>query len=75
MKHFGLLKPWAPTMSAGLCIKLDETFQPSISLHSRADGATHGVTGIAEHQGSVFVAARGGDIVVSIPLEDVGDEE
>ena len=23
VKHLGLLKPWAPTMSAGLCVKLD----------------------------------------------------
>jgi len=75
VKHFGVLKPWAPTMSAGLCIRLDDMFQPSISLHSRADGTTHGVTDIAEYQGSVYAAARGDDIVVSIPLEDVGDQE
>jgi len=75
VKHFGLLKPWAPTMSAGLCVRLDGAFQPSLSLHSRADGKTHGVTNIAEYQGSVFVASRGDDIVVSIPLEEVGDEE
>lgn len=75
IKHFGLLKPWAPTMSAGLCVKLDETFQPSLSLHSRADGITHGVTSLIEYQGSIFAAARGDDIVVSIPLEDLGDDE
>src|SRR5690606_35641995 len=26
VKHLGMLKPWAPTMSAGVCVKLDETF-------------------------------------------------
>ncbi|PCI05146.1 MAG: hypothetical protein COB78_00550 [Hyphomicrobiales bacterium] len=75
VKHFGLLKPWAPTMSAGLCVKLDSAFQPNLSLHSRADGTTHGVTDITEYKGSVYAAARGDNIVVSIPLKDVGDEE
>lgn len=75
VKHLGLLKPWAPTMSAGLCVKLDGAFQPRLSLHSRADGATHGVTGIVEHRGRVFAAAHGDGIVVSIALEDLGAEK
>jgi hypothetical protein len=68
VKHLGLLKPWAPTMSAGLCVKLDRTFQPHSSLQSRADGRTHGVTGAAEYRDHIFVAARGDGIVVSLPL-------
>jgi hypothetical protein len=68
VKHLGLLKPWAPTMSAGLCVKLDRAFQPRSSLQSRADGRTHGVTSVAEHRGSVHVAARGDGVVVSLPL-------
>ncbi len=75
VKHLGILKPWAPTISAGLCVKLDGAFQPRLSLHSRADGATHGVTGVAECRGRVFAAARGDGVVVSIPLEDLGGEE
>jgi hypothetical protein len=74
VKHLGLLKPWAPAMSAGLCVKLDGAFQPRLSLHSRADGATHGVTGIAEHRGHVFAAARGDGVVVSIALDELGGE-
>jgi len=73
VKQLGLLKPWAPTMSAGLCVKLDSDFQPQLSLHSRADGATHGVTGVVEHQGCVFAAARGDGVVVSIALADLGE--
>jgi hypothetical protein len=73
VKHLGLLKPWAPTMSAGLAVALDASFQPRLSLHSRADGATHGVTSVAEHRGHVFAAARGDGVVVSIPLKDLGD--
>jgi hypothetical protein len=75
VKHLGLLKPWAPTMSAGLCVKLDRAFQPRSSLQSRADGATHGVTAVAEHRGSVFVVARGDEVVVSLPLLDDGAGE
>jgi hypothetical protein len=74
VKHLGLLKPWAPTMSAGLCVKLDGRFQPHFSLHSRADGATHGVTSVAEQDGRIFAAARGDGVVVSIPLDELGDE-
>lgn len=72
VKHLGLLKPWAPTMSAGLCIRLDRAFQPRLSLHSRADGHVHGVTAVAEHAGRVHAAARGDGLVVAIPLDSLG---
>lgn len=72
VKHLGLLKPWAPTMSAGLCVKLDRGFQPRSSLQSRADGTTHGVTSLTEHRGNLFVAARGDGVVVSLPLSGAG---
>jgi hypothetical protein len=73
VKHLGLLKPWAPAMSAGLCVVLDRAFQPRLSLHSRADGATHGVTAVVEHRGRMFAAARGDGVVVSVPLDALGD--
>ncbi len=72
VKHLGMLKPWAPTMSAGLCVRLDAGFQPRSSLQSRADGRTHGVTSAVEHGGNLHVAARGDGVVVSIPLVDLG---
>lgn len=75
VKQLGLLKPWAPTMSAGLCIRLDIGFQPILSLHSRADGATHGVTSTTEYRGDVYAAARGEGVVVSVPMDDLGGEE
>lgn len=65
VKQLGLLKPWAPTLSAGLCVRLDRGFQPTASLHSRADGTTHGVTDMAEHQGRIFFAASGDGVVVA----------
>ena len=72
IKHLGMVKPWAPTMSAGLCVKLDRAFQPRFSLQSRADGRTHGVTSATEHEGRVFVAARGDGVVVALPLPTAG---
>lgn len=66
VKHLGLLKPWAPSLSIGLCVRLDRAFQPVTSLHSRADGHTHGVTSVVELDGTVFAAARGDDVVVAL---------
>ncbi|MGF7162479.1 hypothetical protein FHS85_004133 [Rhodoligotrophos appendicifer] len=75
VKHLGILKPWAPTMSAGLCVKLGSTFQPIMSLQSRADGATHGVTSALEHEGRLYVAARGDGVVALVDLNALGGEE
>jgi hypothetical protein len=75
VKHLGLLKPWAPAMSAGLCARLDAGFQPRLSLHSRADGSTHGVTSVIEHQGRVIAAACGDGVVVFLPLADLVTDE
>ncbi len=71
VKHLGIVKPWAPTMSAGLCVKLDRACQPRASLQSRADGQTHGVTSAVEQGGKLHVAASGDGVVVSLPLEAV----
>ena len=73
VKHLGLLKPWAPAMSAGLCVMLDQTFQPRFSLQSRADGGTHGVTAVVEFGEQIFAAAKGDGVVVALPLADVDD--
>lgn len=70
VKQLGRLKPWAPTFSAGLCIWLDEAFQPAASLHSRADGQTHGVTSVLEHDGQIYAAAKGDGTVIALPAEE-----
>lgn len=69
-KHLGMLKPWAPTRSYGLVARLDANFDPVASYHSRADGARHGVTSIAEVTESgtgstLFAACKGGGVVVA----------
>jgi hypothetical protein len=74
VKHLGILKPWAPAMSAGLCVRLDVGFQPTASLHSRADGHTHGITGVVERGETVYAAARGDGVVVALPRTSVGDD-
>lgn len=65
-KHLGVLKPWAPTRSYGLAVRLDAAFRPVDSYHSRADGRRHGITSIAETAGHILIASRGGDLVLEL---------
>ena len=66
VKQLGMLKPWAPTLSSGFCVRLDARFQPVASLHSRADGVAHGVTSVVRHGGQVWAAAKGDGVVVAV---------
>jgi hypothetical protein len=70
LKQMGVLKPWAPSRSYGLVVKLDPEFEPLMSFHSRADGSRHGTTSVLEHAGLLYVASRGGDVIVSLPPEE-----
>jgi hypothetical protein len=63
-KHFGQLKPWAPSRSYGLVVRLDKSFRPVTAYHSRADGRHHGVTKAVETPDGVLVASKGGDAVL-----------
>jgi hypothetical protein len=71
-KHLGMLKPWAPTRSYGLVIRLDEAFRPVMSFHSRADGTRHGVFTCVPYEGKVLAASKGGNAIVEI---DAGPHE
>ncbi|MEH6527188.1 MAG: hypothetical protein V7723_14020 [Sneathiella sp.] len=62
----GIIKPWAPPRSYGLVVRLDPEFEIVGSLHSRADGAVHGVTGVASGSGNVIAAAKGSEKVIYI---------
>ena len=64
--RLGIHKPWAPTRSYGLVVRLDDQFQPAWSAHSRADGIRHGITSIAELGGRAIVTARGSNELVAI---------
>jgi len=69
IKAMGILKPWAPTRSYGLLIKLDQGFSPIRSHHSRSDGRRHGITSAVELGGTIFVACKGGNEILSLPSD------
>ncbi|ESZ26578.1 hypothetical protein [Mesorhizobium sp. L2C067A000] len=60
IKQVGMKKPFSPPYSYGLVAKLDRHFQPVKSMHSRADGKRHGITGIASpNKHSLFILSAG----------------
>jgi hypothetical protein len=66
VRTMGVHKPWSPTRSYGLVVKLDAALQPVASYHSRANGRRHGVTSVAEAGGRVFAASKGGNAILDI---------
>ncbi len=73
VKTMGIHKPWSPTRSYGLVVKLDADLRPVASFHSRANGRRHGVTSVAEIAGRVLAAAKGGDVILDIgPADGTG---
>ncbi|MGI6850607.1 strictosidine synthase [Mesorhizobium sp. 1B3] len=65
-KHLGMLKPWAPTRSYGLVVRLDDAFRPVMSYHSRADGTRHGVFTCLPFEGRALAASKGGNAILEI---------
>ncbi|WP_298259406.1 SMP-30/gluconolactonase/LRE family protein [Bradyrhizobium sp.] len=59
VKALGIQKPWAPPRSYGFLVHLDGDGNATDSLHSRAGGRFHGVTGACDTQYGVVIAARG----------------
>ena len=68
LKQMGVLKPWAPTLSYGLVVGLDDAFIPQESFHSRAGGRRHGITGAVETDGRLILAGRGSNEILTIDL-------
>ncbi|WP_374651145.1 hypothetical protein [Dongia sp.] len=66
IKTMGIHKPWSPSRSYGLVARLDATFQPVASYHSRANGTRHGVTSVAEYGGYIWVGAKGGNALLTL---------
>jgi hypothetical protein len=56
VRHLGMVKPWAPTRSYGLIVRLDDEFNPRTSFHSRACASRHGITAVAELGDRVLAA-------------------
>ncbi len=66
IKTMGIHKPWSPSRSYGLVARLDADLRPVASYHSRANGARHGVTSVAEYGGYIWVGAKGGNALLSL---------
>jgi hypothetical protein len=66
VKHLGIHKPWGPTRSYGLVVKLDDHFRPVSSWHSRSDGIRHGITSALDWNGETIVASKGNGVIVSL---------
>ncbi|MDH7788534.1 hypothetical protein QBD01_004580 [Ochrobactrum sp. 19YEA23] len=75
IKTMGVHKPWAPSRSYGLVVRLDKQFQPVLSYHSRANGHRHGTCSAIEHNGRLLVASKGGDCVVDAGSVDHSHEK
>ncbi len=59
VKTMGIHKPWSPSRSYGLVVRLDAALQPVASFHSRANGRRHGITSVIEAGGQVLAASQG----------------
>jgi hypothetical protein len=64
--RLGIHKPWAPSRSYGLLLRLDESFQPIWSAHSRADGHRHGITSCVEIRDKLLIASKGRGEVLAL---------
>lgn len=67
VKVHGIFKPWAPTRSYGLAVRLDAELAPVASFHSRADGRRHGIVSVCEWGGEVVCASRGDGVLCALP--------
>jgi hypothetical protein len=67
VKTMGVHKPWSPSRSYGLVVRLDRNLQPVASFHSRANGRRHGITSAVEFAGVLVMAAKGGNALLALP--------
>ncbi|MGH6893928.1 MAG: hypothetical protein ACREEP_16915, partial [Dongiaceae bacterium] len=73
VKTMGIHKPWSPTRSYGLVVRLDVDLRPVVSFHSRAGGRRHGITSVIEADGRVLAASKGGNAVLQIDRHAAGE--
>lgn len=74
LKTMGVVKPWAPPRSYGLVIRLDAACKPVFSLHSRVDGANHGIVAAVECGEWLYMIAKGPRRVLRLPIEGLAEE-
>lgn len=66
IRTMGVHKPWAPSRSWGLVVRLDADMNPVQSWHSRANGTRHGICSAIAAEGRILAASRGADLVLSL---------
>ncbi len=74
LRTMGVLKPWAPPRSYGLVVRLSAAGQPMYSLHSRVDGANHGIVASAEVGGFLYLLAKGPGRLLRLAIADIEQE-
>ena len=67
IRHLGIQKPWGPTRSYGLIVRIEGGNRIAASLHSRSDGNRHGMTSIAGWNGGVVASSRGDGALIVLP--------
>lgn len=70
VRQMGIFKPWAPTNSYGVVVRLDRDLVPQYSFHSRAGGANHGTVSAVESGDQVFVLSKGGGRILKLPISE-----
>jgi hypothetical protein len=72
VRQMGIMKPWAPSRSYGMVVRLDRNMTPIASYHSRADGKMHGIASVVEWNGSLYAASRGSGTLLRLdPASEV----
>jgi hypothetical protein len=69
VRQMGIMKPWAPSRSYGMVVRLDNNMKPLGSLHSRADGKMHGIASVVEFGGRLYAASRGSGTLLAIAAD------
>ncbi len=75
IRLMGIHKPWAPSRSYGMVVRLDASMAPKYSFHSRANGTRHGTCSMVENDHQLLVAAKGDDCILSINVSDAGESQ
>lgn len=70
LRTHGMLKPWAPSLSYGLLIRLDAALRPIASYHSRADGTVHGITSCLDRGSEVLFTSKGANAILALRADE-----
>jgi hypothetical protein len=63
---FGEIKPWAPSFSYGLLIRLDEDLMPGGSAQSRANGRRHAISDAIIWNGDVIAVSQASGEILNL---------